>query len=307
MKFSGLGGALLLATLVSASAQVAVEVTQEQDQFLQGESLPVAVRITNRSGEPLTLGSDADWLTFSMESRDGFIVGKNSDPPVSGEFVLESSKVAIKRLDLAPYFNLTHSGRYGIIANVHIRQWGKDVTSRPRYFDIIDGAKLWEQEVGVPKPAGAADPTPDVRRYVLQEANYIKGQLRLYLRVTDGYGRPLRVLQLGPMVSFGQPEPQVDAGSHLHVLYQFGPVAFNYTEVDSEGNLLARHVYDYIGTRPHLKLNDDGKITVVGGLRRLTPNDIPPSDLASAFQPSGTNSVESPPTMPPLPNKPAKP
>lgn len=292
MKTSGLGAVLLLVSLVSASSQVTVEVTQGQDQFLQGESLPVAVRITNRSGQPLHLGAESDWLTFSMESRDGFVVPRNGEAPVAGEFVLESSKVAVKRVDLAPYFALTRAGRYGIVANVHIKDWGRDVTSRPHYFDIIDGARLWEQEVGVPKAPGSADAAPEMRRYVLQQANYIKGQLRLYLRVTDGYGKAIRVFQVGPMVSFGQPEPQVDRLSNLHVLYQYGPVSFSYSEFDLNGNILARQVYDYTGTRPRLKMDDDGKISVTGGSRRLTANDIPPSDLAAPADTAGTASPE---------------
>jgi len=68
MKTLGLCLALWLASLAGVTAQVTVEVLQEQDQFLPGEALPVAARITNRSGRPLTLGNEQDWLTFSIES-----------------------------------------------------------------------------------------------------------------------------------------------------------------------------------------------------------------------------------------------
>ena len=70
---------IILATVLmqTAWAQVRVEVTLDQEQFLPGEALPAAVRITNRSGQTLHLGGQADWLTFSVESRDGFIVVKN--------------------------------------------------------------------------------------------------------------------------------------------------------------------------------------------------------------------------------------
>jgi hypothetical protein len=282
MKFSGLGLTLLLASLASASAQVTVEVTQDQDQFLQGESLPVAVRITNRSGQPLNLGAAEDWLTFSIESREGLVVAKTGDAPVAGEFVLDSSKVAIKRVDLAPYFNLNRQGRYDIVANVHIKDWNRDVTSRPHHFDVIEGAKLWEQEVGVPKVAGAADAPPEVRKFVLQQANYLKAQLRLYLRVVDGYGRTLRVFPIGPMVSFGQPEPQVDRQSNLHVLYQNGAYAFSYTVFDFNGELISRQTYDYVKTRPRLRMDNEGNVVEFGGVRRVTVNDVPPPKQAAA-------------------------
>jgi len=52
---------LALLTFFRASAQVSVEVATEQDQFLPSETVPVAVRITNRSGQLLHLGADAMW------------------------------------------------------------------------------------------------------------------------------------------------------------------------------------------------------------------------------------------------------
>src|SRR5256885_12627504 len=112
MKKSGwrAGLALLLAGLGCASAQVSVEVTQEQQQFLSGESLKVAVRITNLSGQDLQLGADEDWLRFAVESRDGIVVPKLGEALVAGAFVLPSSKVAIKPVDLAPHFALLQSG-----------------------------------------------------------------------------------------------------------------------------------------------------------------------------------------------------
>src|SRR6516164_4223501 len=197
MKFRGLASFVFLLSLGLVQAQVTVEVTLPQDQFLQGESLPVAVRIENRSGQTLRLGEGQDWLTFSLEGRDGEVVPKLEDVPVEGEFTLESSQVAVKHVDLAPYFTLSGPGHFGIVAAVKIRDWGRQLESRPKYFDIVDGSKLWEQVVGVPESGDKAGSAPEVRRYILQQANYIKGQLRLYLRVTDAYGRAIRVFNIG--------------------------------------------------------------------------------------------------------------
>ena len=278
MNIRGLGVVLLLASLAAlpARAQVTVEVTQDQDQFLQGESLNVAVRITNRSGETLHLGANSDWLIFTIESRDGLVVPKSGEAPVVGEFDLETSKTAIKRVDLAPYFSLPQPGRYSIVANVRIRDWNQELISRPRYFNIIEGAKLWEQEVGIPSSAGSANQPPEVRKYILQQVNYLRGQLRLYLRVTDGFGRSLRVFPVGPMVSFGRPDPQVDRLSRLHLLYQYGAYSFCYTIIDCNGDMVVRQTYDYNPSRPRLRTDEDGNISVTGGTRRITDNDVPP-------------------------------
>src|SRR5258707_6990119 len=122
MKKSAVWLALWLGALSPAAAQLKIEVTLDQEQFLPGESLPVAVRIANHSGQTVHLGKEQDWLTFSIESRDGFVVLKDNDASVGGEFDLEPSKVAIKRVDLAPAFELTRSGRYVVIATSKVAE-----------------------------------------------------------------------------------------------------------------------------------------------------------------------------------------
>lgn len=125
------------------SAQVTVELSMQQQQFLPSESMPVAVKITNQSGQQIHLGAEPDWLTFNVESADGFVVIKNSEVPVLGKFDLESSQMAIKRVDLQPYFSMMKPGRYHVTATVRIPAWSLEVTSAPKHFDIVYGAPLW--------------------------------------------------------------------------------------------------------------------------------------------------------------------
>jgi hypothetical protein len=287
MRKSALLLGLLLSWLCRSQAQVTVAVTLEQDQFLPGEAVPAAVRITNRSGQTLRLGKEEDWLTFSVESRDGYVVLKTGDAPVAGEFTLDSSMRAIKKVDLAPYFNLTKSGRYSIIATVNVKEWNRQIASEPKRFDIIEGAKLWEQEIGVPRPDGATNATPEVRKYILQEANYLRHHLMLYFRLTDASGKLNKVFSIGPMLSFGQPEPQVDKWSNLHVLYQNGPHSFNYAIIDPSGTLIGRQIYDFT-TRPRLQADVDGHLKVTGGQRRVTSDDLPPIRIAETNAPAST-------------------
>ena len=302
MKISGFwaGAALVLASAASCGAQVTVEVTQDQQQFLPGESLKVAVRITNLSGQELHLGGEEDWLTFALESREGVVVPKLGEAPVLGGFSLESSKVAIKRLDLAPYYQLTRPGTYQIVATLRIRDWNKELISPPKSFDVIQGVKLWEQEVGVPGPPGSPNSQPETRRYILQQANYIRGQIRLYVRVTDSYGKPIRVFAVGPMVSFGRPDRQVDKFNNLHVLCQDGAASFNYTVCNLDGDVILRRTYDFADSRPRLRMDDEGKIVVAGGARRITSNDVPPSeDSSEPAPPAASDSKPTASNVPP--------
>jgi hypothetical protein len=287
MKCLRLTLGLLFAVPALLSAQVMVEVKLEQAQFLAGEPLVAAVDIKNRSGQTLRLGTDADWLTFSLESRDGFIVVKNDDVPVPGAFDLESSQVATRRVDLAPYFTLPKQGRYSVTATVHLKEWNAQLTSSPKSFDIIEGAKLWSQEFGVPLPPGVTNQPPEVRKFTLEQANYLRNELRLYMRLTDEAGtRTFKVATLGSMVSVGQPEAQLDKLSQLHVLYRNGPRAFSYSVFSADGELLVRQSYDYAGSRPRLAAGESGAVVVSGGARRPTSSDVPPPKPAAMVPPA---------------------
>jgi hypothetical protein len=286
MNKAGLWLCLLAASLSPVSGQITVEVLQDQDQFLPGEALPVAVRVTNRSGQPLHLGGDENWLSFVVESVAGSVVRKAGEAPVPLEVTLvESSKRATIHVDLAPYFALNQAGRYLITATVRIPDWPRVIPpSAPKAFEIIEGSKLWEQEFGVPPSPGTTNAVPEVRKYILQQANYLKSQVRLYLRVTDASGsKTFRVFPIG----FSRPEFQVDKVSRLHVLYENGPHAFSYTVFNPDGDLLVRQTYDFKTTRSRLKLDAEGNISVTGGSRRVTASDVPspePADLTDGIK-----------------------
>jgi hypothetical protein len=274
----------------NAAAQVTVEVTMEQSEFLPSEAIPVAVRVTNRSGQPLHLGADAGWLTFNVESADGFIVVKNGEVPVVGEFDLGSSQVATKHVDLQPYFGLMRPGRYKVTATVQIKDWAEAMTSPPKELYVITGVKIWAQDFGVPVPADATNRTPEVRRYTLEKANYLRTQLRLYVQVSDpAESRVFKVVSVGKTVAFGDPDTQLDRFSNLHVLFQSGASLFTYAVVNPDGGLVKQEIYDYVKTRPRLNMNDDGTVLVTGGVLRAHPEEMPmvksPDQLPAPGQP----------------------
>lgn len=188
----------------TALAQVSVEVVLEQEQFLPNEAIVAAVRVTNFSGQTLRLGQDDGWLRFSIEGGDGFVVQQLSEPPVKGMFDVESGKVGTRRINITPHFNLARLGRYLAQATVQLPELSQAISSKPARFDVIAGTKLWEQAVGVPKPAGQEGASTLVRKFALQQANYLK-EMRLYVRLTDAdEGIVYKVFSLGPIVSFGR-------------------------------------------------------------------------------------------------------
>ena len=261
-----------LSSILWGTAQVSLELILDQDQFLLNESLPVKVRITNRSGQALSLGQEKNWLRFTIESREGFFVASIGELPLEGDLTVESSMTAHRTVDLMPYFDLSQPGRYTVSASLNLKQWSMEVPSKPKSFEISRGTKIWEQEFGVPKGDGGL---PEVRKFALQQANYMK-RLTLYVRLTDlDEHRVFKVFPAGPLLSISRPEAQIDRASNLHLLFQTGAHSFLYEVVNPEGDVVVRQTHDYAGTRPVLRSSDDGKTFVAGGARRVTATDLP--------------------------------
>lgn len=275
MKNTGFWLAVWLASAAVLSAQeVKVEVLLDQNEFIVGEAIPVAARVINHSGQTIHFGSEP-WVSYSVEAMDSFVVRKTGEGPIAHDFDVETSKMATLHSDLQPYFTITHGGRYKVTATVRIKDWGRELTSEPAYFDIVRGTKIWEQEFGVPRPAGAPREAPEVRKYSLQRAAYLK-HLVLYLRVSDPSEATIyKVIPVGPIVSFANPRAQLDAQNNLHLLYEDGARSFSYTVTNPDGQVQVRQTYYYSDTAPRLTLDDSGKIVVVGGVRRVTSTDLP--------------------------------
>jgi len=258
-------------SLVAGTAQVTVDIVLDQEQYLRDESLPVKVRITNRSGRALKLGATADWLNFTVENREGHTVARLGDLPVKEEFTVESSMVATRTVDIAPFFNVGLPGRYTVSAEMKIPEWNQQISSKPRNFSVTRGAPLWEQIVGLP---GTGSGVPELRKYILQQAN-VK-HLTLYVRITDeSEHKTFKLVPVGQMVSFSRPEPQVDKESNLHLLFQSGARSFVYAVVTPAGDIILRQRHDYAGTRPTLRSSQDGRIGVGGGERFFSKDDVP--------------------------------
>lgn len=268
----------LLATATFGRAQVTVNLALAQDHFLPGEAVVMILRIDNQSGQTLRLGKNDEWLNFVIEAKDKLPVPRSAKIELPGDVVVESAQIARVRLDIAPFYDLTKLGNYSIAATVKIPNWQQVLASQSVPFNVIRGTTIWEQEFGVPPSpfATVTNARPEIRKYTLLQANFSK-QLQLYVRVTDASAdKVFAVYPIGQLVSFGQPEAQVDKFSNLHLLHQTGARSFNYCVINADGRLGLRETHDYTTTRPRLKAGPEGNIAVKGGQRRITPNDLPP-------------------------------
>lgn len=291
---TGLFAAVLLTAAGAAWSQVEVEMVMNQGQFLIGETMPVAVRVVNHSGQTLHFGQE-DWLDFTVEGAGRFVVPRTGDPTVGHNFDLATGKVATQHADLAPLYTFSKTGHFTVTATVKLADWGAEASSSAKGFDVIQGVKLWEQEFGVPDASGTNSGPPEVRKYVLQKATYLE-HLRLYLRVTDETGsRTIKVFAVGPIVSFGEQQTRLDRQNHLHLLYVSGGRLSCYAEVNPDGDLLKRQSYDYVDNDPpRLVSSESGEVKVAGGHRHVMQDDVPPA---------GTPSIPTVPVVDPPPVK----
>jgi len=264
---------LVLASMRPALAQLDVEVVLEQDKFLPGEPFVAAVRLENSSGQMLRLGEEMDWVKFTVETVDGRPAPQRGEPPVKNPFDFDSTKRATLRVDLEPHFDLRPPGRYRISATVTVPSWSRQLVTKPVAFEVVEGTRLWEQEFGVPNTEPGQ--LPEMRKYALQQANYLRKQLRLYLRVSAEDGSVIKLINVGPMISFSHPEPRLDRTSRLHLLYQSGAKTFEYLVVSPAGAIEVRQLYEYSETRPRLRVEENGEFKIIGGVRVKRAEDLP--------------------------------
>jgi predicted amidohydrolase len=281
---------LLAAAAPHAQAQpngVTAELQLDQDQYLPDEDLQLKVRIVNRSGQPVVLGLDDQWITFDIMGDHGYVVPMLRIMPVKGPFTLLSGQAVTKEFNPTPYFGFRRAGHYSLTSIIKIAQWKQQVACKPVSFSVSEGiplANLGDLSFGVPPPTGVTNVAPEVRRYSLLRVTDME-QMKMYFRLTDYGGRTLRVFPLARMVSFGDPEAQLDRANNLHVLCQSGARTFTYAVMDPNGSLLARQFHEYTRTRPSLHISDDGRIYVDGGRRLLTAEDIPAPQPGTAKNP----------------------
>jgi hypothetical protein len=265
---AGVGGAL--------AQSVSAELVLEQGYYVAGEDLVVKVRITNFSGRSLKLGAESDWLSFSVQGGPSKVVSQRAVVPVQGEFMLDSSNVGIRRVNLTPCFDILRPGHYAVSVSVRIPELNARVESKPKEFNIVGGTVLWQQDFGVPPDSKDPNAEPEIRKYSLLQVTQ-KKDLKLYCRLADRTGaRVYRVFPIGILVSFSRPEGQLDRFSNLHVLYQTGARDFIYTEINPDGSVLAHETHQITDSRPTLRPEKDGRITVTGGMRKYASTDLPP-------------------------------
>ncbi len=303
MKFAS----VILAAVLSgwfAQAQIEVRLSVAQEFFLPGEELDVAVKVANFTGGPLTLGEQPDWLSFTVERADSGVVNRLSEVEESGSFVLQHSTVGTLHFNLMPHYALDQPGVYRVVAQATLPKSPEVFTSEPLRFEIVRGVRLnTDRELGVTLPDG----TTTRRKYILQQVNYLR-KVQLYLRITDAAeSLNVKVVRLGPLVTFDPPKWVVDRKSQFHVLHRIDASTSAYHTFQPDGAQVCREFYRFTKSTPELRVNDEGEVAVIGGIRRPTASDIPATrtnrtpEAAAAPAPKPADNAKPNDERPPVP------
>jgi len=266
-------GLCLMFCLQEAGAQVDISLSFKKDFFLADEAMLAELTIVNYSGRSIVLGEKADWLTFSIESSRNKTLSAERPLDIYGRFEIPNAGSGIRRVHLVPAFRLQEQGSYQIKATVVLPELGFKKSSEAVEVNILSANLLWEREFGLVSSADGKP--PEIRRYELMRSINEKS-IELYVRVSSQYRESIfGVYSLGNVVSFGEPERQVDRLSNLHVLFQNGARSFRYAIIKPNGEILLQQRWDYTNTRPRLSLGEQGLIEISGGMRQISYDDIP--------------------------------
>jgi hypothetical protein len=253
-----------------SAAQINVQLDFKRQLFVLYEPIVAVVSIDNLSGRPLVLENvdEQRWFGFTIETGDGRPV-----PPINPDYELAPVAIApgeklTRAVNLTPLFPMQEFGPYRVKATVYAEAFGRFFSSRPETVEITDGRPIWQEVVGVPGGEGA----PQLRTVTLL-THKLSRSTRLYARIEDKQrGKIYAMHQLGPYLSFGRPDVELDQRNEVHVLQNSAPKQFLYTHLGLAGEILGQQAYLEAGGRPQLVKDKQGQVQVVGG-RPYTPGE----------------------------------
>ena len=251
---------LILALSGQSWGQLNVDIQLGRRQFIPHESLPVALRLTNRAGKELLLHGDGrrSWLNVVVLDRSGNPIA----PYAGGVLNFQAAKVPVgravaKQLDLNRLFPLSRFGKYTVYVTVTLPT-GETFKSARKNFDIVNGRVIYEQRVGL----GAKSRDYRLISFAPGRNSYLYFQAELVdeRRVALTY-------PIGEFLQNKKPQATVDKGGDLHVLYLATPDRYVHVLINSQGKVTDRKIYKHGPSGdPRLIAFADGEVKVAGGL-----------------------------------------
>jgi hypothetical protein len=252
----------LVATTACASAQLGVNIRMNQSQFLAGETVLVAVTLTNHTGSDLILANNGrtPWLDMVVKRGNGepaSMLGKAN----FGAVKIPSGQTMTKTIDISALYNLREPGSYSVSALVRSGSDSNGFISNRLLFSCANVRPDWSQKVGVPGQPG--------KNHEFRVMNFTNSQKSLlYAQVVDcKTGVSVQTLCLGEALLFRKPQAAVDRSQTLNVLYLATPDFYVHARIDVNGRFLGRDLHKRGDSGdPRLMTFADGSVKVAGSV-----------------------------------------
>ena len=251
--------ALFLVAL-PAQGQIQVDLTFKRLQYIAFEPVIATVRITNMAGRDILLrdANDQPWHGFEVTTTEGRILAPLKEASESPLKIAAGTSVT-RKINLMPLFPISDRGVYHVRANVFFADSNKFFYAPAKVFEVTTTRPIWERTVGDPSAGG-------VRTYSLMK-NRFPDHTSLYVRVEDKQNSLVySTFSLGRVISFDEPQAELDCRNQLHVLRCSAPHVWSYSVIGLDGRLLKHSNYSETRNSPHLRRRADGMVTVVGGV-----------------------------------------
>lgn len=257
----------------SVAAQVAVELTLNQEKYMQYEPIYAKIRLRNYSGRPLVFGKD-DKLQGEVQleiTQNRRIIKplRLEDFSLAGTVLLPGqSEEFVFRVDR--YYKMNQVGQYTLHAWVKHKQLPSVCRSAERFIEVSSGVELWRRSVGVPDVlAGTRDISKresisKMRSFsvrVLEER-----AVRYYYVVVEDAKRVYGVIRAGREVSSAPRSQEVDMLNRLHIITPVASRLFRYMVVNLDGKIEQQELIKRNKSVPMLvRSRQTGEVTRVGG------------------------------------------
>lgn len=259
-----------------AQAQVQVGLEIKRRLFVAYEPVVATVTIRNMSGRDLPLADDGvtPWFSFQVVRGDGRPVGPFHGAYQLDPLIIPAGQTVRRSVNLNTLYPINDYGLYRVRAAIYFSPHQKYFESAPRNIEISEGKVFWQQTVGVPDglPGGGETRVISALKFRKLDANY------LYIRVQDPEsGTVYCTFATDRLISGMEPQLLLDLSNQLHVLQVTGPKTYLHTQIDLNGKMLSRDTYLAVSSRPTLKRDIAGNITIRGGRRdsdQMAQNEI---------------------------------
>ena len=255
-----LGFALLLAGTENASAQLGVEMSLNNTDYVSHESVKATVKVHNRSGQDVVLPQG--WLTFDVYNGSRMLSGHRGAAGGMPPFVLGAGKSITKVVSINSLYPVYDWGNYRVNASVYYPPLRNYFTSKPKRFTVTDPKPFWSESIGVSQ---GRNKLSSFRIYELIEHRGLK-RTEIYVRLRDAKGgRIYATYSIGRYINVTKPQATIDSQNRLHVMQMAGRQIYQHSTINSEGSFLGAQYYKGGRERPTLMIDGSGIVKVKGG------------------------------------------